>query len=436
MNTLQDIIINALVNIEENQLEELINEINLKYPETPPSKTKTKLLCIEYLKNKYNIKGSPTRGQRNYWLLRGYSAEYAEKAIKEYSGVYSTNSITAVMKRHNVSKDEAAQIIKDRSKQGLETFNKKYSENEKRKINRMKAVNSLENCIRLYGEKQGLEIYNERIKSLSKNVSKAGFIERFGEDLGLEKYEQFCEGAQKQNTLEGFIERYGKERGEKEYKKTSALKAYAHTKQGYRSRYGYNLGTKKFKERQEKWQKNIVDSRTQEELDAMNKSKGKTFDELVQRHGQEKAELIIKRRLHKFSAGTASKESLKLFIPIYKHLRRNCGLERTDVLWGIDGSSEFSMTDGSKFFLYDFTVPKLNLIIEYHGIVWHGRSENDNRISPYGVPLKETFIRDQYKKRIAEQNGFDVIEVWSTDDPIETENTIKDIIDEKIKNDI
>lgn len=437
MNNLKDIIIDILVNIEENQLEELVHEINLKlnYPETLPSKTKTKALCIEYLKDKYNVKGSPARGQRNYWIMRGYSAEYAENAIKEYSSVYSSNSVNDVMKRHNVSKDEATQIIKDRSKRGLETFNKKYSEDEKRKIHSLKAVNDLENCIRLYGEKEGPKIYEERRKNLSKNVSKAGFIERYGEDLGLEKYKQFCEGTRKQNTLEGYIERYGKERGEKEFKKTNALKAFAHSKQGYISKYGYMLGTKKFKERQEKWQKSLLD-RTQEELDAMNKSKGKTFDELAQRHGQEKAELIIRKRMHKFTAGKASKESLKLFIPIYKHLRRNCGLARNDILWGIDGSSEFFISDDGKFFLYDFTIPKLNLIIEYHGIAWHGTSENDNRINPYGVPLKETFIKDQHKKRIAEQNGFDVIVVWSTDNPIETENMIKDVINEKIKNDI
>jgi hypothetical protein len=116
------------------------------------------------------------------------------------------------------------------------------------------------------------------------------------------------------------------------------------------------------------------------------------------------------------TAGYVSKESLSFFIPLYKFCRK-LGLNRKDIYFGIAGSREFFIKDnnlsenGGKF--YDFAIPKLNIIIEYHGIFWHPKKIEEWN-NPW-VDYESAVLNENYKKNLAENRNMDYIIVWSDD---------------------
>ena len=130
----------------------------------------------------------------------------------------------------------------------------------------------------------------------------------------------------------------------------------------------------------------------------------------------------IKRRDVSFC--TASKESLNYFIPLYKYLRKN-GIERNDIFLGVSGSYEYRLHDleNNLTFSYDLTILSLNIIIEYHGEKFHpniekyglNRLKEDKWGKYFRLNLEESITKDINKKQLALKNGFDYLELWSSD---------------------
>lgn len=277
MNNIKEKIEAALEFVKSEVLEELIENVDF----TNASGYKIKSKCFAYLRQKYNIKGYPSKGQKNYWLVRGYSKEEAEEKIKNYSHVFS-RGIKNVMSAYNVSEEEAKQIIKERSEKGQKTLHTKYTKEEIEKINEKKKF-SLENCIRIYGEAEGKVIYEKRLKRLKQGItSEMSYIERYGEKEGKIQREKLLHKIRKQNTLDGYKEKYGDLKGEDEFEKTQKRKSFAHTLEGYTERYGKKEGERLFLERQKKWLKTLND-KPEEEKKRINRSKWKSYEELVER---------------------------------------------------------------------------------------------------------------------------------------------------------
>jgi hypothetical protein len=132
------------------------------------------------------------------------------------------------------------------------------------------------------------------------------------------------------------------------------------------------------------------------------------------------------------TAGYVSKESLKFFIPLYKFCRR-LGLERKDIYFGIKGSKEFFIRDdelhenGGKF--YDFCIPKLNLIVEYHGTFWHPKNINEWN-NPW-TNFEDALTVDNHKKLLAEKRNMEYHVVWSNDNLKEKCTSIFNLIQRK-----
>lgn len=137
--------------------------------------------------------------------------------------------------------------------------------------------------------------------------------------------------------------------------------------------------------------------------------------------GLEKYEDVRNRRvitlLSKYGTtvtnGYVSKESLKFFVRLYKEIRKH-GIERNDIYWGIGGSKEFAMHYNGKNYFYDFTIKSKKIIIEYNNTFWHPR---------LGTLWENQFVDEEYakskdetKKSIMENRGFNVIYVWNDDD--------------------
>ena len=393
---------NILINYTEDCILELLNEFQNKKGIKKPD-------ILKYLRAKYKIVGCPPRGQRNYWILRGFSNEQAEIKIKEYSHVYSTLTVDSIMNRHGVNKDEADLIIANR----ISKMKVAYDNMQPEKLvalNKRKASNSLENCIHKYGNDQGIKIYSDRIEKLKNNVSLNGYITRYGIEIGTKLYKEFCDKVKIQNTLDGYIERYGHEKGKIEYEKTQNKKAFSHTLDGYIERYGHEKGKIEYEKRQKKYVNSLYSNLTADEVLIFNKSKGLTYESAVLKHGPNKANSIFNSR--QVSASKASKESLKVLIPFYKYLRKN-GITKEDVYWGISGSSEYFIRENEKFVTFDFTIKSKCIIIEYNGTAWHAKSKESDWVSPYGKSANDSYEYDKQKREMANRKGFTVITIWS-----------------------
>ena len=150
---------------------------------------------------------------------------------------------------------------------------------------------------------------------------------------------------------------------------------------------------------------------------------------LIHKYGEEDGTNLWIKRCEKYKetmsknlcnrrvAGYVSKESLRFFIPLYKFCRR-LGIKRKEIYFGISGSREFFIRDdsllknGGKF--YDFCIPKLDVIIEYHGTFWHTRKVEEWRNPWMDYDVVDT--NDLYKITLAKQRNMEYHIVWSDDD--------------------
>ena len=96
-----------------------------------------------------------------------------------------------------------------------------------------------------------------------------------------------------------------------------------------------------------------------------NKEKHKSEKYYLEKYGEDWENVLR----NKYKIGKASKESLKLFIPLYKILRKNYRYNIYDILFGIKGLKEFFLYDKKTKTrkLYDFTILSEKIIFEFNG---------------------------------------------------------------------
>ena len=151
MTSLKEQVKEILCNYTDECIEDILINVKPKYLKKYDVFKYYKKDVLQYLKNKYNLAHTCfPRGQINYWIMRGFTFEYAKEKIKEYSYVYSSLSIDSIIKRHNVSEEEAKCIIKERLDKIKIAMSLK-SEEELIEINSKKS-SSLEQCIKRYGK--------------------------------------------------------------------------------------------------------------------------------------------------------------------------------------------------------------------------------------------------------------------------------------------
>jgi len=132
------------------------------------------------------------------------------------------------------------------------------------------------------------------------------------------------------------------------------------------------------------------------------------------------------------SAGYVSKESLKFFIPLYKFCRK-LGIKREDIYLGVSGSKEFFIRkpdqkeNEGRF--YDFCIPSLNIVIEYHGCFWHPRKKEEWN-NPW-VSFEDALLVEREKEWLCKTRKFSYIVVWSDDDKEQRFNEITNLIEER-----
>jgi hypothetical protein len=130
----------------------------------------------------------------------------------------------------------------------------------------------------------------------------------------------------------------------------------------------------------------------------------------------------------------ASKESLQVFLPLYNKYK-----DKVLIYLGIDESCEYFLRDEKTIYFYDFTIPKLNLIVEYNGSKFHPNCDilTEGELKNWrGLFSNESadvvIAKDNVKRKVAENKNYTVITVWDTDDIDESIGKINKLIKERL----
>jgi len=151
---------------------------------------------------------------------------------------------------------------------------------------------------------------------------------------------------------------------------------------------------------------------------------GGSINYYIDKFGEIEGPLKYKRYVSAKSPKRTSKESLRFFIPIYKELRKK-NFDKSEIFWGIDGSREYYLYDNSinSVFFYDFCIPKIKKIIEYHGTSFHPNPSWEKekfdswQCTFLNISAAEKLKIDQYKENFAKSKGYDVLCIWSDNKP-------------------
>lgn len=233
-----------------------------------------------------------------------------------------------------------------------------------------------------YSKEESKEIISKiQIKNTLKRSEKIAKIKSSGDDF---KY-MF-------NVFKEYYQKKGY--SEEESKKMLSQRQRTFSLEKCILKYGEEVGNQRWKARQQKWQST-----------------------LSAKPEEEKKEIKMKRIV---PLGQASKESLKIFEPITKYLVATRALCEDEIFYGYKDKREFYLS-GENFYLYDFCIPKLNLIIEYQGKRFHpdyrfSEKEMELWSSPYNNETSyDARSKDEKKRQFAEKNGFKVEYLWASD---------------------
>lgn len=179
--------------------------------------------------------------------------------------------------------------------------------------------------------------------------------------------------------------------------------------------------------RNQKWQQSLQFAIINDP--SINKRKGKTFLELVKKHGYDGAKQICKKRLHNFTGIS------KIQLEFCSNLITTGKFKDTDCRYGED---ELHLWENDIHYKYDFCYK--NVIVEFNGDFWHMNPTIYTSTDINKVTMKtalETWNNDHNKHQLAIKRGYNIITVWEQtykQDPINTINQILTKIHEKIIN--
>ena len=240
---------------------------------------------------------------------------------------------------------------------------------------------------KLYWIKRGWSEIDAEKKRVVRN--KSWYIKTYGEVDGIKKYEMKCKNISNNcgHSLEKFINRYGEKIGKDkwvEYKR-GCVRDLNH----FIIKYGDIDGYNKYKE-------------------------------------------------FKGHIGLASKESLKVFKPLIEWVTKM--IPMNEIYVGIPKSREFFISENGKQYLYDFTIKKLKIIVEFNGVKFHvNENWSKERINNWVHPFKrfsvdEQIEYDKMKLSLAKNHGFDVLTIWSDTSVEENIKICKEFILTKLNN--
>jgi hypothetical protein len=366
--------------------------------------------CMDFSMDRF-VEYTKKRGCIASATLEFYKLKYgkfAEEKFKQYCDNINAWNPENYAKRRNISLDEAKSLINN-------TLKNKST--------------SLQGFIKRHGKEEGQKKYNKWLSECDQSLN--GFIKRYGEVEGAKRYEKWIENLRKQNPR---CEEYWLQRGVDSSEVKQQISNFQLNHAGCHEQFWINrVGTAEAK---------IV-------IDSINKRKdSSSLAFFIKKYGDTeeayaKYDILRKKKdavsIKSFiSRGHTLAEAEQLHKEAVR-IRVGSGFSKESILFFDDvlscvnaefdsvkkGESEHHIYDENNkcYYLYDLTLFKNNkkCIIEYHGVAFHPRidlSESDYKAwrSPYSKETAaEVRARDLNKRQLAQNNGFEYMEIWSND---------------------
>lgn len=315
----------------------------------------------------------------------------------------------------------------------LESFIKKWGESEglTRYNNwKLNTAPTLENFIRRHGEIEGSIKYKERYEKNTKDyqINKSS-IEEWNDKQSL-----------KGGSLENFIKRHGIEEGTSKY--NDYVNKCKNPINKYIQKYGEIEGTLRYKEWVNKTPRSKEDYiRIFGEDDGLKRHENKVkkssnnLDNFIRLYGEVEGKIKYDKFIDTLINRKGIKSSKESFIVIQS--LKNLGVEENKIESNFTTNTEFNLVGGKHTCFYDFYIKEYNLIIDYHGEIYHPQIEKysldeSKKIYESNKARKNKFEnqynKDLYRSKLAKDNGYEYLIIWSYDDSDTIKNKIKNII--------
>jgi len=343
-----------------------------------------------------------TKKRMNIYSVKDQMEKYGiseEEAIEKIKQIKNVNvfSIEWQMKKFKISREEAIEKINS-IKNKLKEAQNNMTEFEFNSMIPSKKEHWLKKG---FSEQDAEKMVTENKKKATQNCN--DFIKRVKENP--EKYKDVM------TTQIGFYVKHGYSEKEANEILSKRQSTFSYTKciEKYGDEEGHNI----WKERQEKWY--------QKTKDKLSKGEYLKYDSILKEFdgNEEVADKVFVERISNISKskfGKASKRSLKIFKQLIDICQRN---EYEYYIGNMenDKGNEYYLFDkkDKKIYFYDFTIPKIKLIFEFNGKLWHSKEFLENNLNQFGFDLSNQFITDKLKKELAEKNGFEIIYLWEED---------------------
>jgi ribosomal protein S16 len=262
----------------------------------------------------------------------------------------------------------------------------------------------------------------------NKATSLDGFIKRHGFVDGVNKFEVFQNTSK--HTRGKYMELYG-ELGEEKWLEYVNKKKYNSV---FRKEYWVNKGYSEVESEEKRKEFHVNNLNTSSVQYWV--SKGLNTEDAIN-----KVYEIYDKKQVKFR--NASKASLKIFQKVINEIKKL----NLSYKIGVKGNGELALysSEHKKLYYYDFTIPELKLIFEYHGEKFHPhhsiKSDEDllewttfylvrdndkfNKEKKTGLDIRNI---DEHKRKLAIENGYKYFVIWSSDNKEDAVNNIINII--------
>ncbi len=147
------------------------------------------------------------------------------------------------------------------------------------------------------------------------------------------------------------------------------------------------------------------------------------------RYSKRKDTMIEKYGQYVLSSGRKSKSSIEFFNLLTKDLV-GIGVNKERIIGGDVTEKEFARTDfdRGRTYFYDYVLLDQKLIIEYNGLYWHAREDNEENWRSNIKSFSESIEYDKIKKNFIEEKGYTLIYVWEDENFDERRKEIIDYV--------
>lgn len=384
-----DIFPSSNLNIKNPLIIEKINNFILEYPDL----TSKRKFTPTFINNYFSLEGKTTM-QTIYWETRGWDDPINK--VKEMRA----KSLTPNQIKYWISRGHSKVEAKEKASEWIATNISSTSP----KFYEARGYSPEE------AKEKAKHFYEDKIKGKRLLPTQLEYYIQKGQS------EEEAKQSLREEQLKRTAKLVAKEKANPELRKRRLWNQIEYwLERGYSEEVGYQLMQEKFKERNLQTMKKLTkkfinDGFIEEEAIQLAKESYKKRAAKIKQ---------IKMDNKSFGWQKASKQSLKFFKPLMDYLDEN----KIEYYVGDENHNEWFIAKGADYFYsYDFCIPSMKIIIEYNGEHIH---PNPNMSKANWQKWKHCWTKesadvcrakDQYKIDIAKEKGFNVIEVFESEE--------------------